>query len=578
MNTARTAWLVLMLAAGGAHAAVTATLDSTTISPDDSVQLTLLIDRQTGESPDLAPLAQDFDVLSTSRTGSMQITNGRVSSQTQVVVTLAPKHDGQLVVPPLTWGSERSPQLTLTVSAGAKPGAAGGAAERVFLETIVDDKEPYVQSAVNVTVRVYAADHLYQAGLEFPGNDDVLVQQVGSDRNRSVEKNGQSYEAVERHYVLFPQRSGTLNLPGAVLAGQIAVRVMAAPFRTDPFADMFGGNSAMMGATKPFRVHGDPVVLEVKPRPASFTGAYWLPAQNLTVSGGWRPDGGELHVGDPITLDLQLRADGLTAAQLPDVAGLLHLPDGLKAYPDQPKLDNSAQGETVVGKRDQSIALIADRPGTYSIPDLRVSWWDTKARQPRETVFPGRTLKILPATGTAAVAAAPVGTPLDVAGAAPAAAPAAAGPARGGVSWMWVSAALAAVWLITLGIWWWSRRRPAPRAAARARTSSAGQGSSAGVARAEFQAACQRNDAHGARRALLAWAGAEWPEAPPAGTTAIAARLQDASVASLLQDLDRACYGGGAWNGAALAQALGRLPDGGTKTAKRGDGIAPLYR
>ena len=576
MNTARTAWLVLMLAAGGAHAAVTATLDSTTVSPDDSVQLTLLIDRQTGEAPDLAPLAQDFDVLSTSRTGSMQITNGRVSSQTQLVVTLAPKHDGQLVVPSITWGSERSPQLTLTVTAnanaGGKPGGAGGAAERVFLETIVDDKESYVQSAVNVTVRVYAADHLYQAGLEFPGNDDVLVQQVGSDRNRSVEKNGQSYEAVERHYVLFPQRSGTLNLPGAVLAGQIAVRVTAAPFRTDPFADMFGGNSAMMGGTKPFRVHGDPVVLEVKPRPASFTGAYWLPAQNLTVGGGWRPDGGELHVGDPITLDLQLCADGLTAAQLPDVAALLHLPDGLKAYPDQPKLDNTAQGETVVGKRDQSIALIADRPGTYSIPDLRVSWWDTKARQPRETVFPGRTLKILAAPGaaTAAVPAAPA-----VASAATATAP---GPVRSGVSWMWISAALAAAWLITVGIWWWSRRRPATRARAPSSAPRAERASSAGAARADFQAACGRNDAHGARRALLAWAAAEWPEAAPAGMTGIAARLKDDSIATLLQDLDRACYGGGAWNGAALAQALGRLSEGKTKSAKGGDGIAPLYR
>jgi hypothetical protein len=77
---------------------------------------------------------------------------------------------------------------------------------------------------------------------------------------------------------------------------------------------------------------------------------------------------------------------------------------------------------------------------------------------------------------------------------------------------------------------------------------------------------------------LLAWAAAEWPEAAPAGMTGIAARLKDDSIAILLQDLDRACYGGGAWNGAALAQALGRLSEGKTKSAKGGDGIAPLYR
>jgi len=157
----QTALLAALLVVGAAHAAVRASLDTTAVGPGDSVQLSLQADRQTSEAPDLAPLSQDFDVLSTSRSSNVQIVNGSVSSQTQVLVTLVPKRSGQLAVPAITWGGEHSNPLSLTVAAsgtGGKPGAS--IADKVFLETSVDDKEPFVQSAVNVTVRVYATDHL----------------------------------------------------------------------------------------------------------------------------------------------------------------------------------------------------------------------------------------------------------------------------------------------------------------------------------------------------------------------------------------------------------------------------------
>ncbi len=114
----------------------------------------------------------------------------------------------------------------------------------------------------------------------------------------------------------------------------------------------------------------------------------------MTVTENWHPDTTEVHVGDPITRDLHMRAEGLTAAQLPDLSVLLSLPAGLKAYPDQAKLANAAQGEAVVGKRDQSISMIADQAGTFELAPLRLTWWDTQTNQPREVTLPGRTLKI----------------------------------------------------------------------------------------------------------------------------------------------------------------------------------------
>lgn len=102
------------------------------------------------------------------------------------------------------------------------------------------------------------------------------------------------------------------------------------------------------------------------------------------------------------------------------------------------------------------------------------------------------------------------------------------------------------------------------------------QNGNVGAARKAFLAACGANDAPTARRELLAWARAHWPDAPPAGLTALAQRV-DAHQATLLRELDRACYAGGIWQGGPLAEAL--TPFAHTKSGPQPEnGLAPLYR
>jgi hypothetical protein len=573
------AWAALLLglvAAAAAQGAVRASLETNQVGAGEPVRLMLQYDGQTRDQPDLTPLQQDFDVLSSSRSNNMQIVNGAISSHTEMQLIIAPKRTGQLLVPQISWAGELSNPLTLIVS-------ASGAAQppSVFLETIVDQKEPYVQAAVNVTVRVYAGEQLLQAGLEFAGSSDVLVQQVGPDRNRQLEKNGRQYDVVERHYVLFPQKSGELKLSGVQLSGQVVVRMHPDRLTTDPFADLFGGATGMAGGARPIKVHGDDVVLQVRARPAGTDARYWLPAREVTLTETWHPDNGEVHVGDPITRDLHLRAQGLTAAQLPDLSALAAVPAGLKAYPDQAKLDNAAQGEVVVGTRNQSIAMIADQPGRIELAPLHLAWWDTQANAPREVTLPARTLTILPAVGGAP-------QPAQTETANPGAATQGRGAASGAGSamdaglsgrrqslrdpWMWSSAVLALAWLGTVLAWLLSRRSPrAPRRPAAL---------SAPKARALFQSACRRNDAGAARDALLAWAAIAWPQAPPRSLAAIGRRVADEKTGALLLQLGRALYRGAPWDGAALEAAISELPPRrpGASGDRDGGGLAPLYR
>jgi hypothetical protein len=571
-----------------ASAAINAWLDRNQIGPGDSVQLTLQHDGQTDAQPDLTPLKRDFELLGSSSATNVQIVNGKMSAQVQLQLMLSPKHTGTLPIPPLQWGGQSSPALSLTVSANAPAGGSGtggnaatGNAAHVLLTATPDQPQPYVQSAVTLTVRLYVDQPLYQASLELQPSNDVLVQQVGQDSRSSATRNGRTYQVIERKYLLFPQRSGRLRLDGPVLHAQVADASNSGPFGSDPFFSHFFGQNPLAGmvnATKPILVRSDPIVLNVRPRPTSGTGHSWLPAQKVTLQETWQPDGGTLRVGDPITRHLHLSALGLTASQLPDLSQIMPLPAGIRAYPDQPKLDTGVEGDGVIGTRDQDIALIATRSGRYRIPAMRLYWWDTIRNVQREIDLPERTIDVLPnSTGIAA------GTAPDNGGtAAPPSAvgePAiASGPTpntAGSDRWPWISLALAVLWLATLAAWWHSARRR-PASAPRPVTESV-PGPAAGEARKAFRQACRENSPQAARRHLLAWARAAWPQDPPHGLRALAARLDDAALGNLLDQLDRACYAGGAWQGEALLKGLESLPGKPGPAARPAAQLAGLY-
>ncbi|MGH8258900.1 MAG: hypothetical protein ACREUG_04345, partial [Steroidobacteraceae bacterium] len=474
----------------------------------------------------------------------------------------------------IEWPLARAGALALLAALVAAAPAIASALPRVFIETDVGAHDPYVQAATPVTVHVYSARALYHPDLDLPATADALVRQVGNDERGSVEREGRSYDVLTREYLVFPQHSGKLTLPGAVLNAQ----VLTSNGRSDPFRGPGGapyGYGSMSIAVEPLQLRGAAIVLSVRPRPAGAVGSYWMPARQVTLTSDWQPESLQAHVGDALTLDVTVQAQGLTAEQLPDVTTLLAAPPGLKIYPEEPKLDNFNQGDTVIGRRQQSIALIADRPGRFTLPALRLAWWNTARDAPQEVLIPPRTIAI------SAAPAAPPGSPRGTA---------AGDGAPGGATavhdpWRWATVALAIVWLITLVAWLAAQRRAVlPRVRPRTQIEPESPGSSR--ARGAFLEACMRDDARLARRHLLAWAASEWRASPPpAGLNGLARRIGDAEIERLLRELDRACFAGAAWRGELLAHAFERWPSrdvgpGQRRNPDEGRGkspLAPLY-
>jgi len=564
--------LCLWVLAGPARAAITARLSRSQITPGSTVLLTLRYDGLTTSEPDLAPLRRDFAILGSRSSTSVQIGTGSADS-TEVDLTLAPKHAGRLTIPPIAWDGQRSPALTLTVSSSATaPGGGTAGPPGIFIVSHVTPAHPYVQSQVRLTVQIFTDEQLYRGTLNFSGHGAALVKQIGTDQYASTTRDGRSYQVITRRYVLFPLRSGTVRLAGPVLDGQVAVTRRASPW-SGSFGGFFG---QLVQSARPIEIRADPIVLSVRPRPAGQTSGYWLPARQVTLSAQWSPATQRAQAGNPLAVTLQLRAIGLTAGQLPNLAHLIAPPAGLSAYPDQPKLRNTMQGDDMVGERDQTVALIANRAGHYTLPPTTLRWWDTRTNQARTVSIPGRTLTIVAAPSGTAAAAAPA--PRSVLPP-PAPSESHAVPRRASTGaavrrWQAVSAGLAALWLATIGAWlgtrWVRRRRAAALAVERpVRPDPARE-------RAAFRDACTRNDPLAARRHLLLWASAAW-NAPQTRLGTIARAIGRPEITALLRELERACYGGGNWRGEPLAQSLAELAPRSRPTPPRDEPLPPLY-
>jgi hypothetical protein len=222
------------------------------------------------------------------------------------------------------------------------------------------------------------------------------------------------------------------------------------------------------------------------------------------------------------------------------------------------------------------------------LPALRLSWWDTRARVQRVAELPERTLDVAAAAGAGAAPASAAPAPAQPAPSA-SAAPATPQPrlalqpaTERATPWKWASGGLALLWLGTLGAWWYSRRRRVPASAAVGPATPAGAAHrpasrpSAAGALAQLQQACAANDAAAARRYLLEWAAATWPESPPRGLNAIARRLDAQRFEEPIRALDRACYSGSAWDGTALAQLFAAAPKAAPAPRERSE-IPDLY-
>ena len=359
-------------------AEVSATADRRTIAMGETLRLTLLGDA--GEQPaeiDLTPLNQDWEILSRSSATNARFINGQNQVTRTLEMELAPLREGTLTIPSLTAGGRSTTPLAIRVN--PEPVVAPGD-ELVLFEASVDDSSVYVQSEVILTVTLQQAINLDGGEISNFDIPDAVVENL---ERRSFQRRvgNRTWLVTELRYAVYPQKSGALRIPAIGFTAR----------EVQPGRSLLG---ARLG--RRLRMASEPLELDVKSVPTSFPGEVWLPARALTLEENWSIDPALLNVGDSTTRTLTLTALGLQGSQLPplsSVQGAINIPE-LRFYPDQESIDQSELAEGLQGRRVQSEALVARSGGTWTLPEIRVPWWNIETDRLEFATLPARTVVV----------------------------------------------------------------------------------------------------------------------------------------------------------------------------------------
>jgi hypothetical protein len=538
-----TALLLPLLLCTTANAAeLIASVDRSRLNSGETVELTLEISDVTQfGKPDLTPLEPLFEVRGTRQVNQLNTLNGDNRATTRWIITLLPKENGSVVIPPLQMGEVQSQPITVQV-VESDTREDKNSLDPVFIEASLDQSSVYVQAQAILTVRVYHSVSLYDDSSLSPLQIvDARVEQLGDTRTYEKDINGVRHGVIEMRYAIYPQHSGMLTITPQTFSATLVDTQPAQD--TSPQGPKPG---------KLMRVTSSEIPLTVKPKPLTYPAdAPWLPARSLSLSESWNPEPEHTQIGDSLTRSLTLKVEGLAASQLPALPATDV--NGLRRYPDQPVLSNQSSDRGLIGSREEREALVPSRSGSIDLPTVDVVWWNTFEDHLEHSSLPARTLQV--ANNPSLQVDTPTGNLQP-------------GIVDNDTLWWWKLSTLilACTTLLGFGLWWRARWQPAILRAAQT-------GPSPRTLLDDIKRASQANDPQATRQALDAWARQQ-----PETLADMAARFVPLSDA--LDGLNGALYSetGQHWQGEDLWRAIRTIP-----TAERvhdpvGDsGLPPLY-
>ncbi len=378
--------LILVTLALPAHAVLRTFVEPRLLDEMETVRLTIRAEG-TGQSaaPDLTALDADFEVLGSQTSSRISSINGRTIASVEYQISLRPKRTGELLVPSLTIGNEQSEAVRVVVRP-LDPKVKETIAAMVFFETDLSRNPVYVQAETVLTRRLFYSQGV-QIYSDLPGVPEIanaVVIPLGETQSRSVLRGGQRYGVIEQRFAIFPEESGTLEIPAISVTSSVRLQT--------------GGRTRRSG----IRVSTETEQVQVLPIPATYpSDAAWLPATDVTLSQRWTPEVSTVDVGEPLAFEITVEATGNRGSAIPPTP--LPLPaDQFKIYPEAPVMAETADKGTVTGQRREQYALIPTAPGTVSVPELTVTWWDTNSDRLRVT---GAAVPALTIIGTATVEA-----------------------------------------------------------------------------------------------------------------------------------------------------------------------------
>jgi len=338
------------------------------IGADDTVQ---------GAQPDTAALLKDFIVGPTSVSSQTSIINGSVTRKTVWKTELMSRKSGVFQVPAFELKGIKSQPFKLEVKARESQSSNN---KDIFIKTSLTPNTLYVQQAGVYNVKLYLAKDLSEGSLTTPELKNAQISQLGKQVESNEIIEGKRYLVVSRDYLVQPQKSGEFTIEAPAFNGRIRQNY----------------RSIAVSAI------GEDTKLTVKPIIDNYQGN-WLPSELVTLHEEFQPDNMSVEVGTPITRTITLTAIGITKEQLPEIK--LSNIDGIKSYPDQAENKNVVRDGRIISQRIESFALLPQKPGNYTLPEVKIPWFNTVINKVQFATLPAKQITV---TGSALTPQAPI--------------------------------------------------------------------------------------------------------------------------------------------------------------------------
>ena len=366
-----------------------------------------------------APEFEDFDYVAgpyTSQSSSTSFVNGKRTSSFALTYTytLMANKEGTFMIPPATIkvdGSQYSsngvritvlpPDQPTQTSAASQPRNTNQSsatsqqrennqtsAENIFMRTLVSKTKVHEQEVILLSYKLYFAGvdvAQMTNNTRLPEFKGFLKQELemGEIQTELEHYNGRNYQtAVLYRALLFPQRSGELVIEPAQF--EAILRVQNRAQVRSIFDDFFGSYTTVSKQLVAPKVTIHVASLPTG-KPAGFSGGVGQFSINSTISST------NLQANEAVTLKLTVQGTG-NMKLLKTLA--VDWPEGFEVY--DPKVTNNFQNTTagVSGTKTIEYLAIPRAGGTYTLPPVQFSYYDTQADSYKTLTTPEYTIQV----------------------------------------------------------------------------------------------------------------------------------------------------------------------------------------
>lgn len=518
--------LILLWAPHSAFAAISASISQNPVYLGEIFTLEIEVDESVDpDALDTRPLEQNFDVFRPSVSRQKSMINGKFTSVTRWSVSLSAKTEGITQIPALNVAGQITRPIAVKV---VSQGAQADEPKDVFITAELDKTSVYPGQQVIYTVQVYTSVNLENANLNAPKLNGAEVSQIGQDQKEIAIKDGLKYHKITRRFAINPSQPGQFEIAPAQLTGDGYKRV-----NNQGYNRMIRSN---------INEYSQALTLEVKAKPAQFDGQ-WLVSPQVMLNAELQNKGKALVVGQPVTRTFTLIAADTAQASLPTLE--FAYPDSMRIYPDKDELSQFTHQGQAYAQRISSHAIIAEQAGDFTLPEVKIPWWNSATDSIEYAIVPAQTVTVVPAAQEPEQAVIESHSPTTVIEHDPG-------------FWPWLSAFLGLGWLVTLVLYF---NRPA--LASNSSTTKVDKADT--DAKQALLAACKQGDKNQAWQAWQRFKQTQWPEQrqPQQLNTELSQAIAQLQVA-IAQNTP--------WQGDELAQSINTL----SNTAKQSETIAPL--